>query len=138
MKFSVNDSCPCGSTKKYKKCCKTFHDKIIFPKTALELMKSRYSAYATSNAKYIIETTHKDNPDFTDNIKEWENDILIFCNNTKFIGLEILEFIDDENESFVKFKANMIQQGNDVSFVEKSRFLKVEGIWLYVDGKFEE
>lgn len=138
MKFSVNDSCPCGSTKKYKKCCKTFHDKIIFPKTALELMKSRYSAYATSNAKYIIETTHKDNPDFTDNIKEWENDILIFCNNTKFIGLEILEFIDDENESFVKFKANIIQQGNDVSFVEKSRFLKVEGIWLYVDGKFEE
>ena len=138
MKFSVNDSCPCGSTKKYKKCCKTFHDKIIFPKTALELMKSRYSAYATSNAKYIIETTHKDNPDFTDNIKEWENDILIFCNNTKFIGLEILEFIDDENESFVKFKANMIQQGNDVSFVEKSRFLKVDEKWFYVDGKFEE
>ena len=138
MKFSVNDSCPCGSTKKYKKCCKTFHDKIIFPKTALELMKSRYSAYATSNAKYIIETTHKDNPDFTDNIKEWENDILIFCNNTKFIGLEILEFFDDENESFVKFKANMIQQGNDVSFVEKSRFLKVDEKWFYVDGKFEE
>jgi len=138
LKFSVNDSCPCGSTKKYKKCCKTFHDKIIFPKTALELMKSRYSAYATSNAKYIIETTHKDNPDFTDNIKEWENDILIFCNNTKFIGLEILEFIDDENESFVKFKANMIQQGNDVSFVEKSRFLRVDEKWFYVDGKFEE
>ena len=138
MKFSVNDSCPCGSTKKYKKCCKTFHDKIIFPKTALELMKSRYSAYVTSNAKYIIETTHKDNPDFTDNIKEWENDILIFCNNTKFIGLEILEFIDDKNESFVKFKANMIQQGNDVSFVEKSRFLRVDEKWFYVDGKFEE
>ena len=138
MKFSVNDSCPCGSTKKYKKCCKTFHDKIIFPKTALELMKSRYSAYVTSNAKYIIETTHKDNPDFTDNIKEWENDILIFCNNTKFIGLEILEFIDDENESFVKFKANMIQQGNDVPFVEKSRFLRVDEKWFYVDGKFEE
>ena len=138
MKFSVNDSCPCGSTKKYKKCCKTFHDKIIFPKTALELMKSRYSAYVTSNAKYIIETTHKDTPDFTDNIKEWENDILIFCNNTKFIGLEILEFIDDENESFVKFKANMIQQGNDVSFVEKSRFLRVDEKWFYVDGKFEE
>ena len=101
-------------------------------------MKSRYSAYVTSNAKYIIETTHKDNPDFTDNIKEWENDILIFCNNTKFIGLEILEFIDDENESFVKFKANMIQQGNDVSFVEKSRFLRVDEKWFYVDGKFEE
>ena len=138
MKFSVNDLCPCGSTKKYKKCCKTFHDKITLPKTALELMKSRYSAYVTSNTKYIIETTHKENPDFTENKKEWEQDVFDFCKNTKFIGLEIIEFIDDEIESFVKFKANMIQNGNDVSFIEKSRFLKVEGIWLYVDGKFEK
>ena len=137
MKFSINSKCPCGSGEKYKKCCGIFH-KGANPKNALLLMKSRYSAYATSNAKYIIETTHKDNPDFTDNIKEWENDILIFCNNTKFIGLEILEFIDDENESYVMLKANMIQQGNDVSFIEKSRFLKVDGKWLYVDGKFEE
>ena len=138
MKFSVNDLCPCGSTKKYKKCCKTFHDKITLPKTALELMKSRYSAYVTSNTKYIIETTHKENPDFTENKKEWEQDVFDFCKNTKFIELEIIEFIDDEIESFVKFKANMIQNGNDVSFIEKSRFLKVEGIWLYVDGKFEK
>ena len=125
MKFSVNDSCPCGSNKKYKKCCKTFHDKISFPKTALELMKSRYCAYATSNAKYIIETTHKDNPDFTDNIKEWENDILIFCNNTKFIGLEILEFIDDENESFLHI-TKFLQLLEIYSFLQKIHHFLVE------------
>lgn len=136
MKFSVNESCPCGSLKKYKKCCKPFHDKITFPKTALELMKSRYSAFAVVNSDYIIFTTHQNNPDFTTDLKSWTNDILNFCKNTRFEKLEILEFIDDEVQSFVTFKATLFQNENDISFIEKSRFLKVEGIWLYVDGKF--
>jgi SEC-C motif-containing protein len=136
LKFSVNDFCPCGSLKKYKKCCKFFHDKITFPKTALELMKSRFSAFAVSNSDYIIFTTHENNPDFTTEIKSWSKDILNFSNNTEFKKLEILEFIDDEIESFVTFKATLIQGKENISFIEKSRFLKVEGIWKYVDGNF--
>lgn len=136
MKFSVNESCPCGSLKKYKKCCKPFHDKITFPKTALELMKSRYSAFSVANSDYIIFTTHQNNPDFTTDLKSWTNDILNFSKNTRFEKLEILEFIDGDIESFVTFKATLFQKENDISFIEKSRFLKVEGIWLYVDGKF--
>lgn len=136
MKFSVNESCPCGSLKKYKKCCKPFHDKITFPKTALELIKSRYSAFSVANSDYIIFTTHQNNPDFTTDLKSWTNDILNFSKNTRFEKLEILEFIDGDIESFVTFKATLFQKENDISFIEKSRFLKVEGIWLYVDGKF--
>lgn len=136
MKFSVNDSCPCGSNKKYKKCCKSFHDKINFPKNALELMKSRYSAYTTSNANYIILTTHENNPDYSSNKTLWERDILEFCKNTNFEKLEILDFIDDDRESFVTFKATLFQNGNDISFIEKSRFLFKDGKWFYVDGEF--
>lgn len=136
MKFSVNDSCLCGSSKKYKKCCKPFHDKITFPKTALELMKSRYCAFATSNSQYIISTTHENNPDFTTDIKSWTKDILDFSNNTEFKKLEILEFIEDDFESFVTFKALLLQNKNDISFTEKSRFLKVDNFWKYVDGEF--
>ena len=69
MKFSPNNVCPCGSTKKYKKCCKPFHDKIFSPKTALELMKSRFCAFAVLNAEYIIFTSHENNPDFTNDLK---------------------------------------------------------------------
>lgn len=136
MKLSVNNSCPCGSQKKYKKCCKTFHDKITFPKTALELMKSRFSAFATSNYDYIISTTHQLNPDFTKDLKSWKEDILNFSKNTRFEKLEILDFIDGEIESFVTFKATLFQNKNDISFIEKSRFLIVDGRWLYVDGEF--
>ena len=89
MKFSVNDTCPCGSQKKYKKCCKPFHDNITFPKTALELMKSRYCAFAVEKSEYIISTTHKDNVDFKNDIKSWTKDILDFSKNTKFEKLSL-------------------------------------------------
>jgi len=135
LRFSVNDSCPCGSLKKYKKCCKIFHDGTL-PKTALELMKSRFSAFFVQNSQYIISTTHQDNIDFTKDLKSWNSDILYFSKNTEFVKLEIIEFIDDEIESFVTFRATLLQDGNDASFTEKSRFLKVDGKWQYVDGQF--
>ena len=136
MKFSPNDICPCGSTKKYKKCCKPFHDKITFPKTALELMKSRFSAFAVLIADYIIFTTHENNSDYISDLKLWNQDIMNFSKNTRFERLEILDFIEGEVESFVTFKATLFQDKNDISFIEKSRFLKTEGIWKYVDGQF--
>ena len=135
MKFPPNNPCPCGSQKKYKKCCKTFHDGVL-PKSALELMKSRYSAYSVGKSEYIINTTHEKNKDFSTNIKSWNSDILNFCENTKFEKLEIIDFIDGVEESFVTFKATLIQDKKDVSFIEKSRFLNVNGKWFYVDGEF--
>ena len=136
MKFSPNDICPCGSLKKYKKCCKPFHDKITFPKTALELMKSRFSAFAVLIADYIIFTTHENNSDYISDLKSWNQDIMNFSKNTRFERLEILDFIEGEVESFVTFKATLFQDKNDISFIEKSRFLKVEDKWLYIDGQF--
>ena len=139
MKLNVNNPCPCGSLQKYKKCCKVFHDKIKLPKTVLELMKSRFTAFSVQNADYIVFTTHKDNPDFTNDIKSWKADILDFSQNTNFEKLEILDFSEEDaedTESFVTFKATLKQYNNDISFTEKSRFLKENGKWLYVDGQF--
>lgn len=135
MKFPPNNPCPCGSSLKYKKCCKKFHDGISV-NNALELMKSRYSAFATSNINYIISTTHTTNVDFSNDLKSWAKDILLFCENTEFKNLEILEFIDGEFESYVTFKATLYQDKKDVSFTEKSRFLKENGKWFYVSGEF--
>ena len=136
MKFSANDNCPCGSLIKYKKCCKPFHENIKTPINALELMKSRYCAYAIEKSEYIILTTHQNNRDFNTDTKAWNNDILDFSKNTKFEKLEILEFIDGQTESFVTFKANITQNKQDVSFIEKSRFVKENGKWQYIDGEF--
>jgi SEC-C motif-containing protein len=135
MKFSVNSPCPCDSGRKYKKCCGIFH-KGALPKTAEQLMRSRYSAFAAANFKYIIKTTHKQNPDYTDDIKAWEDSIVDFCETCEFKKLDILEFIDGKDEAYVTFKASILCNGKDNSFCEKSRFYKVNGMWLYHSGEF--
>jgi SEC-C motif-containing protein len=129
-KLSPNSPCPCGSGLKYKKCCQKLHNGAK-AKNALELMKSRYSAYAANNAKYIIRTTHPNNSDYTDNAKDWAVSITHFCQNTEFFSLDILEFIDGEDEAFVTFKAKL--SGGEM--IEKSRFLKIKEEWLYESGE---
>lgn len=131
MKISSNAPCPCHSGKKYKQCCQPYHKGTI-PATALALMRSRYSAYALGLAGYIIETTHPDNPDYTDNTPEWETGIQEFCRGTRFLGLKIIDFTDGPTEAFVTFEANL----SHGILKEKSRFLKVDGRWLYESGTF--
>lgn len=135
MKISGNSYCPCGSQKKYKHCCRIFHcgEK---PKNALELMKSRYSAFASNDSAYIMETTHRENPDFTYDKKTWEKNIQEFFKYSDFNKLEIYDFTDGEKEAYVIFKATIFQGAIDVSFVEKSKFLKVNNQWLYHSGEF--
>ena len=130
-KFSVNNICPCGSGLKYKKCCGLYHKGLI-AKNALLLMKSRYSAFATSNSKYLIKTTHQDNPDYTTDIKEWKISLDLYCKEVSFLSLEIIDFIDGKEEAFVTFRAKL----SNGDLVENSRFLKVNNVWLYVDGEF--
>jgi len=137
LKIPPNNVCPCGSLKKYKKCCKVFHDGST-AKTAEELMRSRFTAYILNDANYIIKTTHNDNQDYTLNIDSWKKDIMNFSDYTDFIKLEIFESIEGKKESFVKFRATLQQDNLDASFTENSRFLKVNNKWLYVDGTFTE
>jgi SEC-C motif-containing protein len=131
MKISVNAPCPCHSGKKYKKCCQPFH-KGVLPLNALALMRSRYSALALHLVEYIVDTTHPDNTEHTKDTKEWEKGIAEFCENVHFAGLKIIEFVDGTEEAFVTFRAIL----GDTQFVEKSRFLKVDGKWLYESAEF--
>ena len=97
-------------------------------------MRSRYSAYALHLADYIIHTTHPDNVDFTDDTLVWKDFILEFCHSTRFMGLKIFEFTEEKEEAFVTFEAKL----SEGIMREKSRFLKVEGKWLYERGEFNE
>ena len=126
--------CLCYSQKPYSLCCKPLHDGTRPAGNALELMRSRYSAYATGNVRYLVQTTHKNNPLFKKKPAIFEADIRNFCLQTSFDGLQILEFIDGEAVAFVTFFARIHQGAKDCSFTEKSRFLKVSNLWLYESG----
>jgi len=135
MKPSPNTFCPCGSKIKYKKCCQPFHNGKL-PSTALLLMKSRYSAFSFGVCRYIIKTTHKENSDFREDSSLWEKEIASFSSNTNFLGLRILDFCEEEESATVTFEAKLSSFGEDISFVEKSQFYKVAGVWLYHSGEF--
>lgn len=53
--------------------------------------------------------------------------------NVRFVGLEILEEIEGEDEAFVTFRAILKRNGTDLCFTEKSRFIKEQGRWLFVN-----
>lgn len=135
MKLSVNDTCPCESKKKYKKCCKLFHNGKN-PQTALELMKSRYSAFAAGDASYIIKTTHEENIEFTKDIKIWKESILDFCKITQFKNLEIISSQLEDEISYVTFKVSLFQNEENLGFTEKSKFIKIDNRWFYHSGEF--
>ncbi len=124
--------CPCGSQTKYKLCCQKYH-KGAQAKDALTLMKSRYSAYVVGEARYIIKTTHPDNPEFQDDKKTWQKSIENFCQENSFLGLEIVSFEEESAYAFVTFKAYFV----DGELYEKSKFVKNGAFWLYLDGEFK-
>jgi len=132
-KISSNTLCPCGSRLKYKKCCLIYH-KGALAKTAELLMRSRYSAYAVGDSAYIIKTTHPNHSDYSTDVKQWKESINEFSQQTQFLSLSVMEFIEGEVVSFVRFKAEL----SSGVMIEKSRFLKVEGQWLYESGEFEQ
>lgn len=104
------ETCPCGSGKNYRECCQVFHLKGEAP-NALLLMRSRYSAYAKHLCRYIIATTHPQNPHYCLDLKKWEREILQFSKETQFLGLEIQDYNSKEKEATVTFVAHLMQSG---------------------------
>lgn len=125
--------CPCCSKKFYAKCCKPYHEGKI-PENAEVLMRSRYCAYAMGLTDYIMDTSHPDNPNYTEDKKAWKTEIAQFCKIAKFPGMKVIEFVDGDDTSFVTFNAFVTVGREDASFTEKSKFIKKDGRWLYLDG----
>jgi SEC-C motif domain protein len=129
-------SCFCGNPKGFEFCCQPIIERKRKAETALQLMQSRYSAYATLKADYLINSTHK-------NARKLHNksEIASWAADNKW---EKLEIVSSQNGSamdeigFVEFKAYFIdKQGKKQIHHEYSTFLKEEGIWYYLTGRFE-
>lgn len=98
-------------------------------------MRSRYAAYALGNVRYILQTerlsplrTAKEQANHRRSLKQ-------FCQNTQFLGLEILaEAMLDDKQATVTFHATLLQGGQDASFTEKSLFVLRNGRWAYVSA----
>lgn len=130
----MKKNCPCGSGESYEKCCKRFHGGQR-PDNALLLMRSRYAAYVLDLPHYIIKTTHPASPQYHADHKTWAQKISEFSKYSRFERLEILDFKERGTVATVTFVAYLFQEGQDVTFTEKSYFEKVGGKWLYRSGQ---
>ncbi len=121
--------CYCDTGLQFENCCDLYLEKKQKAPTALALMRSRYSAYATHNADYLLETTYVSERGYYS-----KSEILKWATVNKWQKLEILSF----TESTVEFKAYFLDSNNQPqTHYEFSTFKLEENEWFYVDGKFE-
>ena len=125
----MSENCYCGADKSFELCCNLYISGAQKAPTALALMKSRYSAYATHQADYLLATTHSSERKYY-SLEE----ILHWAKANQWQKLEIIS----ATENTVEFKAYFID-GNNVNQIhyEFSTFEKENDSWFYVDGKFK-
>ncbi|WP_459614800.1 YchJ family protein [Bordetella sp. 2513F-2] len=129
---SVRSICPCGSGLGYEACCGRWHhgETALQAPDAHTLMRSRYTAYVLDELDYLRETWHPD----TRPARLEPN-----APNLKWLGLEIRRYEQaDADHATVEFIARYRQAGRAVRLHETSRFMRVQGRWLYVDGDMHD
>ncbi|MBS7256529.1 hypothetical protein KHA98_21350 [Flavobacterium branchiicola] len=124
-----SNKCFCDTGLDFENCCNLYLSGNQKAPSALALMRSRYSAYATHNADYLLETTYISERQFYA-----KAEILKWAVSNKWQKLEILSFTEDT----VEFKAYFLDSNNKPQIhYEFSTFKFENNAWYYLDGKFE-
>lgn len=91
-------------------------------------MRSRYTAYTLGDAAYLMATWHP--------ATRPESLVLDEAPRPKWLGLDVTRHeLVDADHAVVEFVARYKVGGRAHRMHETSRFERVEGHWLYVDGE---
>lgn len=129
-------SCPCSSGKPYRDCCRPLHQKARSADSAVELMRSRYSAFALGEIEYLVETLHPQHADLKSSPDELRASLRSTCRGFRFTGLTVEEALDEgADRAHVTFLARLFEKGADRSFRERSAFERTADGWRYLSGE---
>jgi len=121
-------NCYCGNSIPFQDCCEPYIKGITNAPSAEKLMRSRYSAFATGAADYLVNTTHISKRHFHN-----KKDILAWSQANKWLKLEVLT----STETTVTFKAYYLDENLKAQVhYEHSTFKLENGLWFYVDGEY--
>jgi SEC-C motif-containing protein len=122
--------CPCGRTTpkgqalSLADCCGPHHANQNAP-DAESLMRSRYSAFVQGDVPYLLATWHSSQRPAE----------LKLESDGKWLGLEIKQHrVTGTDTAEVEFVARFRVSGKAVRQHERSRFVREDGRWFYVDG----
>lgn len=127
-------NCYCCSGREFEDCCQPFIEGTKKPSTAEELMRSRFSAYATCEVDYLVRSTHPATRKFHDAaaLRRWASE-------NEWQKLEIIatdQGTAADKHGTVEFKADYTDADHrPQTHHEKSSFRKELGKWFFVDGK---
>ena len=121
------ETCPCGSEKPFTQCCGKHMNSLIKAETAEQLMRSRYSAYVKENESYLKNTWHPDTRPETIEFEPAIKWIRLQIKNTEKGGA-------NDEQGTVEFIATYKNNGKAFWLHETSRFVRIDGDWVYRDG----
>lgn len=127
----MSELCPCGSALEYSLCCQRYLSGSEVAPSPAHLMRSRYCAFVKKNADYLVKTWHP-----TCQAGTFRDDIQNGFAHTEWLGLTVFatEAGRSPNEGFVSFVARFRENSKNGAIIERSRFLKENGQWYYIDG----
>lgn len=122
--------CPCGRTTSKGQalsldaCCGLYHTGQAAP-DAESLMRSRYSAFVRGDVPYLLTTWHASKRPAKLELEA----------GTRWLGLAIKQHRSTgDGSAEVEFVARFRVGGKAVRQHERSRFVREDGCWFYVDG----
>lgn len=129
----MSDLCPCGSGQTFDACCERFLIEQALPKTASQLMRSRYCAYAMGVIDYLYKTSGaRVRKEFdAENSRKW-------AESAKWNGMEILKVeggTEADATGSVEFMARYAVKDKEFEHHEVAQFEKIDGTWSFIDGK---
>ena len=92
--------CICGNELSFDACCGRFLSKAEKPQSAVELMRSRYSAYVLKNGQYLYDTCSK-------HLQNTADIEAINTQDIQWLGLKIESFSDKEVTFMAYYKENL-------------------------------
>lgn len=128
--MSRAELCPCGSGQVYDACCGQYHGGLPAP-SAEVLMRSRYSAFVLGDEAYLRQTWAAENlpaEPLLDAAVKWQ-------------GLTILSTEaggELDQTGVVTFIARYKVNGRAGRMQERSRFVREQGLWRYLDGEVSD
>ena len=127
----MSAACPCGGAT-YESCCEPLHAGKRPAATALELMRSRYAAYARGLADYLV-ATHAAREPAARRRAQLEASFA----GVRWTGLRIVEVREGgagDAAGIVEFEAAYEAGGKPGVLRERSRFERRAGAWMYLDA----
>lgn len=123
----MTEACPCGTGKPYPACCGAIHDGRRVAATAVQLMRSRYSAFALGLEDYLLASWHPSTRPVS----------LALDPAMTWVGL-VIEGTEKgaawEDDGTVRFAASWKSGRQSGVLRETSRFALLDGRWVYVNG----